>query len=281
MRLLFLPAASAATVLALAAPASAQSPPTLAFERACHTEGDLMAFTGSGFTPARPVDLVLPLRPGIAVLETVAGPAGEITGAPPVPSLEDVLAEEEFATDVVVTANDRTRIAAQPPGDPTLQVATASTRISRRGVWMTRRKIAAAKPIGIKVAGLALDVGETVYAHYRRGGRTVKRLRLGRLAGPCGDLEAFLRRGAPASLAPGRYQVLLSTSRGDPRAGSWITLQTIRVRATAAGAGASPAAAQRAASRPVASAAARSRWASPADGNAVMRHFHAPAAVPG
>jgi hypothetical protein len=281
MRLL-LPAASAATALAFAAPAAAQSPPTLAFERGCHAEGDLMAFTGGGFTPAGSVDLVLPLRTGIAALETVAGPAGEISGAPPVPPLEDVLAEDAFAADLVVTASDRTRIAAQPPGDPALHVATASTRISRRGVWMTRRTIAPSKPIGIKLAGLTGEVGETVYAHYRRGGRTVRRLRLGTLAGPCGDLEAFLRRGAPASLRPGRYQLLLSTSRGDPRAGTWITIQTIRVRATATGTGArSPAAAQPAASRPVASAAARSRWASPADGSAVMRHFHAPAAVPG
>jgi len=76
----------------------------------------------------------------------------------------------------------------------------------------------------------------------------------------------------PASLEPGRYQLLLSTSRGDPRAGTWITVQAVRVRAGAA---------QRATRRPAASVAARSRWASPAEGSALIRHFHAPAAVPG
>ena len=125
-----------------------------------------MAFTGGGFTPAGPVDLVLPLRTGLAAFETVAGPAGEIAGAPPVPPLEDVLANDEFATDLVVTANDRTRGAAQPPGDPALRVATAAARISRQGVWMTRGKIVAAKPIGIMLVGMTVAVGETVYAHY-------------------------------------------------------------------------------------------------------------------
>ena len=48
-----------AAAAALAPAAAAQSPPpTLTWDRACYTEDQPMTFTGAGYTPGGPVDLV-------------------------------------------------------------------------------------------------------------------------------------------------------------------------------------------------------------------------------
>ena len=69
----------------------------------------------------------------------------------------------------------------------------------------------------VQVHGFTRAIGETLYLQYRKGGKVLKAVRLGRLGGECGDRTKTLKRGLPRGLRPGRYTLMFTTSprRGD------------------------------------------------------------------
>jgi hypothetical protein len=77
----------------------------------------------------------------------------------------------------------------------------------------------------VTAAGFTEARGKTLYAHYRRGRKLLKTLKLGRLAGDSGDLDRRLSRGLPRGLPKGRYRLVFNTSRRDPQASPRFSLR--------------------------------------------------------
>lgn len=219
-----IPAVLAATA-ALAPVAAAQAPPpTLQWDRECYTEHQPMNFAGAGFTPAGPVDLLFS-RPGFVYgsFEATADAAGAIS--------DYVQAEEGQLLDSsedralrFATANDRTRI--DQGTDPDAQFAPSSFTFTR---WMgfSPGRYVPGRKVRVEVYGWAFAEGRTAYFLFRKGSRTAASVRVGAIAGPCGDLKK--RITVPRKLRSGAYKVFLSTSAARPSSrGTWRSARVTR-----------------------------------------------------
>jgi hypothetical protein len=226
-----IPAALVAAA-ALAPAAAAQTPPTLQFDRGCYTEHQRMAFTGAGYTPAGEVDLLFS-RPGsvLGSFTTTADAAGALSDF--VMAEEDqLLAEDEDREQRFVSANDRTRIDqdAQPPES---QLGAAAFTFTRWMGFSPGRYVPGRRASAVEVYGWAFAEGMPAYFLFRKGGRTVAAVKLGTIAGPCGDLKA--RPKVPRKLKAGAYKVWLSTDARRPSARStWRTARVTRKASAAA-----------------------------------------------
>ena len=219
-----IPAVLAATV-ALAPAAAAQSPPpTLQWDRECYTADQPMTFTGTGFTPAGRVDLLFS-RPGFVFgsFETTADAAGAISGY--VMAEEDqLLGSGEDRALRVATANDRTRI--DQGTDPGAQSAPSSFTFTRWMGFSPGRYVPGRKAL-VEIYGWAFAERRTAYFLFRKGSRTAASVRLGTIAGPCGDLKKRIM--VPRKLRGGAYKVFLSTSAARPSSrGTWRTARVTR-----------------------------------------------------
>jgi hypothetical protein len=198
-----------AAAAALAPAAVAQSPPpTLTWDRACYTEDQPMTFTGAGFTPGGPVDLVFS-RTGTVVgsYEAAADAAGAVDDYV-MAREDDVLTRDQDRETMGVSAGDRTRSGqGEPPEATTALTAFTFTR------WMgfSPGRYVPGRRAAVEIYGWAFAEGETAYFQFRKGRRLAASVRLGTIAGPCGDLKA--RPKVPKRLEPGRYRLVLSTER--------------------------------------------------------------------
>ena len=225
-----LAAVVAACAAIMPAAAWAQDGPTLEFDRPCYSDGDPVGFTGAGYTPNGEVGFLFAAGGRLGGYDTRADGAGALFGRIGTPDADHFLDDDEDSATLSVTANDVTRIDAGAP--PEQQFAAAQFTLSRFAIRLTRRgggAPRAALPMRVEVVGWTHVLGEMLYLHYRRGGRTVKSVRLGRLAGDCGDRTVTLRRGLPRSARPGRYQLVFNTSASDPRSKPRMTM-TQRLR---------------------------------------------------
>ena len=210
IRLPALAALAASATLAPAAVAQAQQP-TLQFGQPCYADGQPADFTGSGYTPGGEVDMLFSL-PGDprGGFDVTADPVGAIAGAPP--AREDVLLrDDETRETIFVTANDRTRIDAGAP--PESQFGAAQFTFTRWAGFSPGRYVPGRK-VRVEIYGWAFAEGERAYFLFRKGSRTVASVRIGTLAGPCGDRKARVR--VPRNLKAGAYKVWLSTDRRKP-----------------------------------------------------------------
>jgi hypothetical protein len=230
-----IPAVLAATVALAPAAAAQATPPTLQWDRECYTADQPMTFTGTGFTPAGRVDLLF-TRPGFVYgsFETTADAAGAISDY--VMAEEGhLLGENEDRALRFATANDRTRI--DQGTDPDAQFAPSSFTFTR---WMgfSPGRLVTGRKTPAEIYGWAFAEGKPAYFLFRKRNRTVASVRLGTIAGPCGDLKK--RFTVPRKLRAGAYKVFLSTEAAKPSSrGSWRTVHVVR-KASAASAAARP-----------------------------------------
>ena len=213
-------AAVVAALAALTPAAAAHAAPTLSFDKPCYSAGDTMSFSGTGYTPGGAVQVMFrsPETERVGSYDAQADAAGAIAGSLDSPREDVFLKDDAFDGMIGVSANDRTRIDAQT-ASPEEQFAGTVFQLSRFEVQLERpsgRRPRAAKPLSIRAVGFTNARGRTLYLHYRRGARTVKTVRIGRLAGPCGDRSRMLRRALPRGLRPGTYTLVFNTSRRDP-----------------------------------------------------------------
>ena len=214
--------AACAAIMPAAAWAQDGPTPTVTFDRPCYSPGDRMTFSGTGFTPGGEVELLfssLTTQRMLGRYGTTADEAGAIGDWISTPDPDELLRASAFSGMIGVAANDRIRIeAGAGPADQ--QFAGAAFRLSRWEVELWRPnggRVRAAKPVRITAVGFTHARGETLYMHYRRGGRTVRTIRLGRLTGECGDRRRTLGRALPRGLPPGRYELSFNTSARDAR----------------------------------------------------------------
>src|ERR687890_348904 len=183
-----------------------------------------MAFTGTGFTPAGPVDLTFS-RPGFVYgsYETTADAAGAVSDY--VMAEEDqLLGSGEDRALRFATANDRTRI--DQGIEPGAQFAPSSFTFTR---WMgfSPGRYVPGRKVQVEAYGWAFAEGRTAYFLFRKGSRTAAAVRIGTIAGPCGDLKK--RITVPRKLRSGAYKVFLSTSASRPSSrGTWRRARVTR-----------------------------------------------------
>jgi hypothetical protein len=197
----------AALVAIVPAAARAQDGPTLTFDKPCYAEADPMAYSGAGFTPGGEVNFLFSSlsTPRLGSFDTRADPGGAIAGNIDAPDEAMFLGDDERSAMVAAAATDAT----------TQRFAAALLRLTRWDVEVNRTR--ARKSMRVDAYGFTRVIGKTLYVQYRKHGKVLKAVKLGRLGGECGDLKTTLHRGLPRGLQPGRYTLLFTTSprRGD------------------------------------------------------------------
>ena len=215
----------AALVAALAAimPAAAwaQDGPTLTFDQPCYSPGDTMTFSGAGYTAGGPVTMFFNsfATQETGSFDTAADAAGAIGGQINTPDPDEYLSENDWAGDMGVAANDRTK--ADAGAEPAQAVGFTTIKLSRFEVAFEQpngRAPKAGKRLRVTAAGYTNARGKLLYMHYRRNRRTLKTIKLGRLGGDCGDRIRTLRRALPRGLPRGRYELVVNTSARNPQA---------------------------------------------------------------
>jgi hypothetical protein len=198
----------------------AQAGPTLTFDKPCYAEGDEMEYSGAGFTPGGEVNFTFSSlqTSRFGTFDTHAGPGGELAGTIRAPDEDMFIDDDEWSAQVGAAATDQTRSGQGAP--PEQQFAATLIRLTRWDVQVARKGGGAPRanrPMRVNAHGFTRAVGETLYLQYRKGGRVLKAVRLGRLDDQCGDRETTLKRGLPRGLRPGRYTLMFTTSprRGD------------------------------------------------------------------
>ena len=209
----------AALTAIVPAAARAQDGPTLTFDKPCYAEGDPMAYSGAGFTPGGEVDFLFTSLSSSRAgsFDTKADAAGAIAGTIDAPDETMFLDDDERSAMLGGAATDKTR--ADQGAPPDQQFAAALFRLTRWDVEVSRPNGApprARKPMRVEAYGFTRAIGKTLYVQYRKHGKVLKAVKLGRLGGDCGDRNKTLRRGLPRGLRPGRYTLMFTTS---PRGG--------------------------------------------------------------
>ena len=218
---------------ALASTAAAQSPPTLQWDRPCYTEDQRMVFSGTGYTPGGPVDLMFS-RSGtmLGSYGTSADAAGAI-GDYVMASDEQMLDSDQQRATVFSTANDRTRIEQNAP--PESQFGAASFTFTRWAGFSPGRYVPGRK-VKVEAYGWAFAAGEPIYFLFQKSRRTVASVKAGTLSAPCGDLVARVR--VPRKLKAGRYRLVLTTEKRKPSGlYTWRNGRVVRNSAAGASAG--------------------------------------------
>lgn len=206
----------AAVAALMPAAARAQAGPTLTFNQSCYTETDSMVYSGTGYTPGGAINFfVNSLETQKLVMhDAVADAGGAIAGSLPAPSADDFIPDDAFSAGIGATANDRTRLD-QNVLPPEQQFAGAALTLTRSEVELEQPNGSsprAAKRMRVTAVGFIGARGRTLYVHYAQRSRRLASVKLGRVAGACGNRTRVLRRGLPRGLRPGRYSLVFNTS---------------------------------------------------------------------
>ena len=186
-------AATAATVGAILAPASAQAqtPGTLVPLTPCirFVDASLKTFglQGAGFAPNAAVTIASDGAPIDTVTTDAAGELSQAVNAPPIAGNR---------ANVSITADDGQGHPAGPVGLPEVKLGV---------VWPSNAS--ARKRVLFRAYGF--DPGKTVYLHIRRGGKTRGTFKIGRADSPCGADQAPPARDAAEPLLDRHLRVLV------------------------------------------------------------------------
>ena len=216
----------------LAAPATAQAPrPTLAFDRPCYGQQDVIEFSGQQYTAGGEVGLLFAHAGRIGSFSVTADPSGAIGGRLEAPDPDRFLDESEDRATLRVTANDQTRMEdGTAQSDPQATFGISEFTLARTWARLTPASPKPGRRLRVQVRGAASESGTPMYLHYRRGTKSIKVVPLGRLSGPCGDLSKRVARAFPVNDArPGKYTLYVSTARRNPRRGGYFSFP-VRVR---------------------------------------------------
>jgi hypothetical protein len=222
-----------AAAAALAPAAAAQSPqPTLTWDRGCYTEDQPMTFSGAGFTPGGQVDLLFSRAGTVLGTFVATADAGGAIGDYVLADEEDVLTADQDRGLVGTSATDRTRA---DQGEPPQSTSAVAAFTFTRWMGFSPGRYVPGRKAAVEIYGWAFAEGRPAYFLFRKGRRTVASVRVGTIAGPCGDLKARVK--VPGKLRAGAYKVWLSTDRRKPSSRStWRAARVVR-KASAASAG--------------------------------------------
>ncbi len=202
-------------VAALTLPAGAQAA-TVTTDKACYREGEEGTVTVAGFRTASTVDATVEGQPMVNLLPDGTGGASAPFTPLASPSRGDV-AEALIATD---------------SGQSPVLTAQTTYRVTATTVTMAPSRASSSARVRWRLAGFGLG---TAYLHVARrnaAGKTVtvRTLKLGTLAAPCGALTVRTRQLPLARPEAGRvYELRFSTTRS--RTATAIVKRTVRAPA--------------------------------------------------
>ncbi|MEA2381714.1 MAG: hypothetical protein QOH72_1685 [Solirubrobacteraceae bacterium] len=233
-------AASAVAAAALGATAGpAAGVISLAPVRPCLSELDAVSPNASGLTPggAAKLDLASSGRPLLSTATQPAAADGTYRVPSPYPrSVTDTWFPDR-ATDTIplqMTITDLTRLNSGQPATSPEVAASANVTFSRWNIFVGTPGGVAPVPrarIRFRAVGWTADVGKPLYVHYILGRRDIRSVRLGVLAGPCGNVTKTLDRAFPfRPVRPGRYRFLFNASATNPNKQPRIVTRLLRVR---------------------------------------------------
>ena len=231
LRLISLAALAAGLVTADAAAAR----PSVTTDRACYAAGgDVMQFSGQGFTPGAQVAMIFAHNGKLGSFTAQTDAAGAFTTKLRAPELKD-FDEQDGAFDLDYTANDQSKFGPDGPiGPPEEGVALGSVRISDWSLdiaaWNGSARATRGQRVKLVTTGWT-SAGDTLFVHYLRGGKVVRSERVGALRGPCGDLKASPKLFTFQAARPGTYAVRFSaTPKWDAKA-PWLAYLRVRLAA--------------------------------------------------
>lgn len=187
---------AAPAALALLALTPAANAATLTVNKPCFGANDNLVLTGTGFTPNAAVGFVVNTN-GVTrtITDRLANPAGVFQYTSATPSIGTT----RRRTDTFL-AVDRTNGA---------NGAAAGVLLSRVRVTVSPGSGNPSRRRRIRATGFT--TGRTLYAHIRRGGKTRRNVRIGRLKGACKSIS--VRRRLLRGLRPGNYRVQFDVAR--------------------------------------------------------------------
>lgn len=186
----------ATSVLAPLALAPAAHGAAISVNKPCFGANDNLVLVGSGFTPNAPVAFGVSSN-GVnrSISDRQSNAIGSWRYESPTPSI----GATRTRTDAFF-AVDR--------ANPALRAA-APVLLSRVRVTVSPGSGRASRVRRVRAVGFT--TGRTLYAHIRRGGRTRRNVRIGRLRGACRSVSA--RRRLLRGLRPGNYRVQFDVAR--------------------------------------------------------------------
>ncbi len=207
-----LAAAALAVVAAVAAaaPASAAGRPVISAITTCAYAGTQFMLVGENFEPGQPVSL--------EVMGSADPRAGEPASAREATAdasgrLRLLLDAPPAASTSPVVRSVRARTRPDPSlGAPAL-LATTTLTAARRGVAVHPAGAHGRAGARVRWRLTGLPEGIRMWAHYRRGGRTVERVRLGSAADPCGRLRFALPTLPAKRVRPGTWDLWITSRR--------------------------------------------------------------------
>ena len=219
--------AFAGATAVLGAPAAAAAP-TLSADQSCYAvDRDVTTFTGRGFTPNGAVAIALS-RPGgdPGTLAATADATGGFVVRVKVPSLDWFGLRDWESMALPATATDTALAAANPALGPAGFTATATATYTDWGVRVPAWAAGTGHPrsmMTVTALGWRSE-GTTMYAHYTRGGKLVKTVRVGALTRPCGNITRHMREFPFRPVAPGIWRVQFDASLEYRVAGEYYTV---------------------------------------------------------
>jgi hypothetical protein len=182
-------------------------------------------------------DLLSNGRPLLSTSSQPAAPDGTYRVAQPYPSSVTDKWFPDASTETIplqMAVTDLTRVNAGLPLTSPDVVGSTTVTFSRFGILVATAGGAAIRPrtpIRFRAVGWTTAVGRPLYVHYVLGRRIIRSVRLGLLAGPCGNATKTLQRAFPfRPVRPGSYRLLFSTSLTNPVREPAILSRLIRVR---------------------------------------------------
>jgi hypothetical protein len=214
-----------ASMLLTAAPAGAERPdaPALGFARACYSEIEALGYAGSGFSALGDVTLYFSRRRKLASIPLQADAEGRIRGRVSAPDPAEFLAARERTGVIRVAATDQRRAS----DGPRRSTAVTRVRVARFEVYDSIPGRFSPPPrawVTYRASGFTQAIGRRLHLHVVRGGRRLRSVPLGRIAGSCGEMRPRRVRQLPLRRArPGAYRLVFNASRTDHRAQPSVT----------------------------------------------------------
>jgi hypothetical protein len=224
-------AVTVVAVILFAAPSPAAAAPTITADLPCYTPGMAQHITGSGFTPGGPVMLGMiveigPLYENLGGFTIAADAAGAIDVQIEMP---EFLAERGTGQ---IIAIDSTLDAQGVPDEQSsfvlpIDVSHWDINIQRWGGSTARGK--PGRRTKVDTIGWIGTASTTLYAHYLRGSKLVKTMRVGALTGNCADFAGRMKEFPFRRVKAGNYRVVFDTTRAYPNDDANIAFRRVKV----------------------------------------------------
>jgi len=211
--------------------------PTLSVSQTCITPGDNAAVAGSGFSPNGPVELVLGVDGAHAHNSApFATVKADSTGALPAGiglSIAHLTSKRDLEETLTLTANDQRLIQAGTPIGPQttakVQVITTTPDFRVRAWDANHFNPRQKTTFTARGLGSGVKPEPDLYIAYALHGRIVKRVRLGALKGPCGNLRRTMRQFPFRPVAAGSYSIYLAPTKASKPDQQLLVYSQIRV----------------------------------------------------